>query len=104
RRPAGRFGGWQQMGFRTAVAAGAASSGDNTVLVAKDAQGRIFYNWWPLGSSGSWTELPGDGRTDAAPAAALVGPDHNYLFAVVKGLGSEERRVGGAVGGAGVRC
>jgi hypothetical protein len=33
-----------------------------------------------------WRELDGDGRTDAAPAAALVGDDHSYLFVVVKGL------------------
>jgi hypothetical protein len=31
-------------------------------------------------------ELEGGGRTDAAPAAALVGPNHNYLFVLVKGL------------------
>jgi hypothetical protein len=33
-----------------------------------------------------FTELTGGGRTDAAPAAALVGPQHNYLFVVIKGL------------------
>jgi hypothetical protein len=96
----GAFVGWQQMGFQTTVAVGAGSSGDNTVLVATADDGRIFYNWWPLGGSGSWAELPGGGRTDAAPAAALVGPDHNYLFAVVKGLDGNVYLNQGTLGGA----
>jgi hypothetical protein len=31
-------------------------------------------------------EPEGDGRTGAAPAAALVGDQHGYLFVTVKGL------------------
>jgi hypothetical protein len=52
--------------------------------VANDTEGRIFYNWSVFGQGGQgWRELEGGGRTDAAPAAALVG---TYLFVVVKGL------------------
>ncbi len=81
------FVGWGQAGFQTDVAPAAAGSGNNSVIVAKSGDGRIFYTWWPLGSGGQgWQELDGDGRTDAAPAAALVGQNNDYLFAVVKGL------------------
>src|SRR5450755_134572 len=81
------FVGWQPMDFQTDVAPAAAGSGNNTVVVAKSPDGRILYNWWPLGRGGmGWQELDGAGRTDAAPAAALVGDNHDYLFAVVKGL------------------
>jgi hypothetical protein len=74
------------------LAPGAASSGNTTTTVAVDTEGRIFYSWWDLGQAClTFGELEGDGRTGAAPAAALVGPDHNYLFVIVKGLGSKAR-------------
>jgi hypothetical protein len=87
----GQFGrpfvGWEPMGFQSLLSSGAASSGNNAAVVATRSDGRIFYNWWQLGQGGmGWRELDGDGRTDAAPAAALVGDDHSYLFVVVKGL------------------
>jgi hypothetical protein len=72
---------------RTSVAPGASSSGSTSVAVATGTDGRIYYNWWLLGQGGAgWRELDGDGRTDAAPAAALVGPGNDYLFVAVKGL------------------
>ena len=82
------FVGWgSSKNFQTGVAPGAASSGNTTAVVAAGTDGRIFYDWWDLGQGGrGFTELDGGGRTDAAPAAALVGPQHNYLFVVVKGL------------------
>jgi hypothetical protein len=82
------FVGWQSSkNFQTNLALGAASSGDITATVAVSIDGRIFYDWWALGQGGhGFTELKGGGRTDAAPAAALVGPQHNYLFVAIKGL------------------
>jgi hypothetical protein len=82
------FVGWHtSMNFQTRVAPGAASAGDTTAVVATGVDGRIFYDWWELGQGGhGFRELDGNGRTDAAPAAALVGPQHNYLFVIVKGL------------------
>ena len=81
------FVGWQQIGFKTNLAPGAASSGNTTAVVAVRTDGRIFYDWWELGQGGEgFRELDGDGRSDAAPAAALVGAQHNYLFVLVKGL------------------
>ena len=60
------------------------SENRNVVFVATDTEGRIFYNRSVFGKGGQgWRELEGGGRTDAAPAAALVG---TYLFVVVKGL------------------
>ena len=71
----------------TDVAPGAAASGGISAAVATSPDGRIFYDWWQLGQGGvGWRELDGDGRPDAAPAAALVGPDHDSLFVLVKGL------------------
>ena len=82
------FAGWgSSKNFQTRFAPGAASSGNTTAVVATGTDGRIFYDWWDLGQGGrGLTELEGGGRTDAAPAAALVGPQHNYLFVVIKGL------------------
>ena len=72
----------------TDVAPGAA--GEISVMVATSPDGRIFYNWWKLGEGGhGWVELEGDGRTDAAPAAALVGDNSSYLFVVIKGLNGQ---------------
>jgi hypothetical protein len=72
---------------QTSLAPGAAASGDTSAAVATSPDGRIFYTWWQLGQGGmGWRELDGGGRTDATPAAALVGADHDYLFVLVKGL------------------
>jgi hypothetical protein len=80
------FVGWQSLGFQTDVAPGAASSGNTSAVVAKSPDGRIFYNWWKLGGAAvGWKELDGNGRTDAAPAAALVNTTNDYLFVTVKG-------------------
>jgi len=86
----GPFVGWRPMNFpyHTNVAPGATSAENTSVVVATDTDGRIFYTWWKLGEAGhKWLELEGDGRTDAAPAAALVGENSDYLFVVVKGPG-----------------
>jgi len=78
------FIGWQPMGFQSALAPGAASSGNTTAVVAANKQGKLFYTWWTLGQGAQkWAELDGQRSTNVAPAAALVG---NYLFVVMKGL------------------
>jgi len=79
------FVGWESMNFQTGVAPGLASSGNTSAVVAVSADGRVFYDWWDLGQGGhGFTELDGGGRADAAPAAALVGPQHDYLFVAIK--------------------
>jgi hypothetical protein len=71
----------------TTVAPGAASSGTVTAAVVLRSDGRVFYDWWELGQGGhGFTALDAGIRSDAAPAAALVGPQNNYLFVLVKGL------------------
>lgn len=71
----------------TNVAPRAAASGNTTANIITRLDSRIFYTWWELGQGGrGYGEIEGGGRSDAAPAAALVGDQHNYLFVVVKGL------------------
>lgn len=56
-------------------------------LFAVDPEGRILYTKWELGSAGvEWREIPGEFRTDAAPAAVAM-RSTPYLFVTVKGLG-----------------
>ncbi|MBV8095776.1 MAG: hypothetical protein JO110_21615 [Acetobacteraceae bacterium] len=81
----GSFTGWEGLGFSTNLAPAASSAGNTTVLVATGTDGRVYYDWWALGEGGHGLRpLDGDGRTDAAPAAALMG--NNYLFILAKGL------------------
>ncbi len=78
-----KFVGWQPMGFESNVAAGATSAGETSVVVAKDSQGRVSYNWWNVGEGGKgWKSLADNVRTDMAPAASLVG---DYLFVAITG-------------------
>ena len=77
--------GWLPMGIVTNVAPGAGSSGDRTVAVVVATDGRIFYDWWDLGTSRhGFREVPGGGRTDAAVAVAAVN-NGNYVFLLMKG-------------------
>ncbi|WP_157650138.1 hypothetical protein [Burkholderia ubonensis] len=77
------FVGWKTMDFRSNVAVGATSAGSTSVAVARDSEGKVFYDWWNLGEGGhGWTSL-GDGMlTDVTPVASLVG---DYLFVLVTG-------------------
>jgi hypothetical protein len=88
------------MAFLTSTAPGAAGYGNYTVVVATGYDGRIFYDWWKLGEGGhGWRKLEGNGRTDVAPAAALVGDDSTYLFVAIKGLGDQLYLNQGELGG-----
>ena len=58
--------------------------GNNIYFFVKTADGRIMYNRAELGQGGlCWSEVDGNGRTDAAPAAGAVG---NHVFVAIKGL------------------
>jgi hypothetical protein len=93
----GTFNGWRQLpGLQTsfAPAATVSNTGNNAlgepppVMVATALDGRIFYfhGWNDTGRGVyNWIELDGNGRTNAGPAAALVGGG-SYLFVAVKGL------------------
>jgi len=77
-----------------------ATSGRRTLAVETSADGRVFVNWWDLGGgSVGWRELPGDFRTDAAPATSLV-DNGNYAFVLAKGLDGNIYLNQGTPGGA----
>lgn len=79
----GPFGQWFSMNFTTDVAPAVTSVADNVLFFAKSSDGRIFLQQAQLGRGGSaWAEIGGDGRTNAAPAAAAIG---NHIFVCVKG-------------------
>ena len=81
------FVGWQGLNFQSNLSPGAASSGNNSAIIGVSPDGSIFYTWWKLGEAGkAFVELDGGGRTDTAPAASLVGKNHDYLFTFAKGL------------------
>lgn len=74
--------------FITDVAPGGATVANVVFNFAKDIDGRICVNQAEFGHAFTgWFEAQGDGRTDAAPAAAAVG---NHLFVAVKALGGNE--------------
>lgn len=83
----GQYVGWQSdYAFETKVAPAVATTPDGVLFFAIDLQGRILFNRAVLGQAGQgWVEVGGNGRTDASPAAALVG-NTPYIFAAVKGL------------------
>jgi hypothetical protein len=86
-------------GLQTNVAPTLASWGNRTVAVVTGTDGRIFYDWWDLGGGGhGWREVPGGGRTDAAPAASLVA-NGSYVFITVKGVDGNVYLNQGTVGG-----
>jgi hypothetical protein len=98
------FTGWHRMPFQSryapaistsmnsvvvvAVSPSAASSNGNTVVVVKDINGNMQYNWWAIGQGGHWQptgdSLPVGLATEAGPSKT-VGPSvtltiDNYLF------------------------
>jgi len=64
----------------------AAASGDTTAVVFSDNSGGVDFLQWKLGEGASPYSGLGNlnGRPVTEPAAALVGPGHDYLFAVVR--------------------
>jgi hypothetical protein len=97
----GTFSGFaDDLGFAAGAAAAMSSSGDFTALVDVGSDGSISYTWWELGQQyRPWTVLDGK-YTSAAPAAALVGAQHNYLFVVIQATDGGLYLNQGAVGGA----
>jgi hypothetical protein len=80
-----RFTGWEDTGLRTNIAAAMASSGGTVALTGISPDGSLFYTWWDVGGAAAGVVELG-GQTGDAAAAALVGPQHNYLFVVARGL------------------
>lgn len=69
-----------QSTIQTVLAPAATASGEVTAEVATRTDGTVYYNWWKLGDAPrDWQALPGL-TTHAAPAAALAGPNGDYLF------------------------
>jgi hypothetical protein len=73
---------------KTNVGQAMVTLGDYTYLfVVESLEGRILYSKWKLGDGPSkWHEVGGgggNGRTDAAPAAAVV-EKSNYIFISIK--------------------
>ncbi len=81
----GSFNGfWSSIGFGTDVGQAVTGVGNNVYVFAKSLDGRIFYNRAQLGQSFlGWTEVDGNGRTAAAPAAGGV---FTHVFVAIKGL------------------
>jgi hypothetical protein len=83
-----------QFSGNTFVGAGAAASGNMSVAVVVDTDGRIYYSYSVLsGQPSEWIELPGAPATDAPPAVSLVGDNHDYLFVLIKTAGAPGRLV-----------
>jgi hypothetical protein len=71
----------------TRVGPAAAASGNATAALITNVDGRVFYTCWQLGEGGKAFGEVGPGlQTDATPAAALVGPGHDYLFVLAKDM------------------
>ena len=69
----------------TNVTPAVAGVGDSVYFFAKTSDGRIMYQTAQLGQAGlCFTEVDGNGRTDAAPAAAAIG--NAMCLVAVKGL------------------
>jgi len=98
--PGASLVGWQSMGITTSAAPAAAAAGNRTAAVITEPDGRILYDWWDLGGGGhGFREVPGGGRTNAAPAVTLVA-NGTYMFVVVKGLDNQLWLNQGTPGGA----
>ena len=75
-----------QLHMQTNVAPAVAATPDGVLMFATDTDGRVYQNRVVLGQAAQgWIELEGNGHTDAAPAAALVG-NNPYVFVAMKGL------------------
>lgn len=92
------------MGFDTNLSAAMAATHNRTVIVAVDANGAVFYNWWDYGSKDhGWIPLGTDVKTPVRPAVSLV-DDGNYMFILATGqadgiLYLNQGIVGGAIVG-----
>jgi len=73
------------MGFDTNLSPAMAAAHNRTVIVAVDASGAIFYNWWDFGGGDhGWISLGTDVKTSARPAVSLV-DNGNYMFILATG-------------------
>ncbi len=72
------------LGLSSKVGPGGASSDNTAASLVALGDDRVFYSYWNLGQAGTpFGELDANVLDHAAPAAALVGPNHEYLFVVV---------------------
>jgi hypothetical protein len=90
-------------GFDTNLSPAMAAAHNRTVIVAVDASGAIFYNWWDFGGGGhGWIPLGTNVKTSARPAVSLV-DNGNYMFILATGedgiLYLNQGIVGGAIVG-----
>jgi hypothetical protein len=92
------FTGWQDVGFQSSLAPSMAASGDTVALAAVRPDGGVSYTWWnPGGSAATFADL--GGQTADAPAAALAGAQHDYLFVVARDLNGDLFLTQGQLGG-----
>jgi hypothetical protein len=96
----GTWIGWKSLGLITSYAPAAASSGNNSALVAVGATGHLFYSYWTLGGAGSgWSEIDNAFTATGAPAASLVGSGNDYLFIAAPGYQHQLSLNQGTLGG-----
>jgi hypothetical protein len=78
------FGQWFPMKFITVASPAITGVGNSVYFFAQRPDQRIFYNRAVLGQAGQgWSEVEGEGRTDAAPSAGAVA---THVFIGIKGL------------------
>jgi len=70
--------------FLTQLSPGVAGAGHAAYFFATRTDERVYFNRAVLGQGGSgWSEVDGNGRTNAAPSAAAIG---THLYVAIKGL------------------
>lgn len=96
-----KFVGWRSMGFKSTKPPAAASSGSQTIVVAADMSGHVFYTSWKSGKKvGSWVPFADSVTTNFEPAVSLSGK--NAFVAVTDPSGSvklNQGELGGAFTG-----
>ena len=80
----GSFVGWRKLGITSSSAASAASSGNTSVVAARNTFDGVSYSWWDLGGAASqWIDIPGNIKINSAPTVLLTG---RHVFVVAKAL------------------
>lgn len=93
------FVGWQQMGFSAASPPSGSAFDETSVVLAKNAQGVAFYNWWDLGGKGGgWKSLGKVPSSNSQPIATLA--RGHYLFVALAGKDGHIYINQGVLGGA----
>jgi hypothetical protein len=93
------FVGWQPMTFSSSLPASGSAFNETSVVVAKNAQGGVFYTSWVLGGKGNgWKSMGQTPSSNSRPVATLA--RGSYLFVVLTGKDGHIYLNQGNLGGA----